>query len=80
MTVIDSGLRPAAHRPASLPFGLKRLLVRLRQRRRAVRTHIMLSRLDERLLYDIGLDPLDLREALKARQAPSALNGPKRRG
>lgn len=73
MTVIDSGTRFGA--PAFAPswFRFKRLLVRFRQQRRAVRAHIMMSRLDDRLLYDIGLDPLDLHEALKTRQPPAML-------
>ena len=74
MTAIDSGLRPGV-RPSRFfsRFRLQRWLVRWRQQRRAARDHIMLSGLDEHLLYDLGLDPLDLHEALKARQLPSML-------
>ena len=73
MTAIDSGLRPYARPRFTTWLGFKRLLVRMRRHRRAVRTHIELSRLDEKLLYDIGLEPLHLHAVLKARQPPSML-------
>jgi uncharacterized protein YjiS (DUF1127 family) len=77
MTVIDSGLRFDA-RPrltflSAFKWRLLRLLVRLRRHNRAAQTHIMLSRLDSRLLYDIGLEPLDLHAVLKRRQPPPML-------
>jgi uncharacterized protein YjiS (DUF1127 family) len=76
MTVIDGGLRLDA-RPRSFTMqGFRRLLVRLRRHRRhrrAAQAHIALSRLDERLLYDIGLEPLDLHAVLKVGQPHSVL-------
>jgi len=51
----------------------------LRRQRRAARTRLELSRLDERLLYDLGIDPLDVREALQNRKTPSILMEPMRR-
>ena len=57
----------------ALPFRLKRLLARLRRHRRATRTYMTLAQLDDRLLYDIGLEPLDLHQALKQRLPPPML-------
>ncbi|WP_332687918.1 DUF1127 domain-containing protein [Devosia sp.] len=73
MTVIDSGVRLHARPRFFTMRGFRRLLVRLRQHRRAAQTHIALSRLDPRLLYDIGLEPLDLYAVHKASQPPSML-------
>ena len=75
MTAIDYDTGAVIHaRPRfRLPFGLKRLLARLRHQRRVTRTHIALARLDDRLLYDIGLEPLDLHRALRHRLPPSML-------
>jgi uncharacterized protein YjiS (DUF1127 family) len=83
MTVIDSGLRFDARPRPTIMSGFKwrllRLLVRLRRHRRAARSHIELSRLDDRLLYDIGLEPLHLHAVLKARQpAPMLLDAMRR--
>jgi|GEM_PF-1867189 uncharacterized protein YjiS (DUF1127 family) len=72
--VIQSGggSRPRARRfrlPWSWP--LRRRLARLRQRLRAYRrqrqTQILLQRLNDRLLCDIGLEPLDLIEQQRRR-------------
>lgn len=73
MTAIDSGLRPYARPRFTFWTGFKRMLVRIRRHRRAIRAHIELSRLDERLLYDIGLEPLDLAAVLRARRPPPML-------
>lgn len=73
MTAIDSGLRPHARPHFTFWTGFKRMLVRIRRHRRVLRAHMELSRLDERLLYDIGLEPLDLAAVLRARQPPSML-------
>lgn len=43
---------------------LRRLLVLLRRRTRRTRRVLELSRLDERLLYDLGIDPLEVRQAI----------------
>ena len=59
----------------------QRRMLRLvwRRHRRAVHTYLELSRLDEKLLYDIGIDPLDMSEALRRRRSPSILLEPMRR-
>ena len=55
---------PAALRWQRLMRVSRRILVLLRRRARRARRISALSRLDERLLYDIGIDPLDLRGAI----------------
>ncbi|MGB3335621.1 MAG: DUF1127 domain-containing protein [Devosia sp.] len=47
----------------------RRILVLLRRRARRARRMSELSRLDERLLYDIGIDPLDLHGALNQQRS-----------
>jgi uncharacterized protein YjiS (DUF1127 family) len=75
MTTIDfnTGTEIRHRTRFTLPVPLRRLLVRLRRHRRRVRSHISLARLDERLLYDIGLEPLALHEVQRHRLPPSML-------
>ena len=47
--------------------------IMMRRRRRFVQAHIELSRLDEKLLYDLGLDPLDVRNALHDHHTKASL-------
>lgn len=57
---------PAA--PPSLGWLIRvprRILMLLRRRARRARMPTDLSRLDERLLYDLGIDPLDVHGAIK---------------
>lgn len=82
MTAIDfntMGGQIPATRAKQRPRIMRLLRVLLRRQRRATRTYLELSRLDERLLYDIGIDPLDVRDALQNRPAPSILVEPMRR-
>jgi uncharacterized protein YjiS (DUF1127 family) len=69
MTIMttDHGLGTPAPFPArlSLWFRLRLALAQWRNRRRIIRTHMALARLDPRLLQDLGLEPLDLSEALR---------------
>lgn len=53
--------------------GARRILALLRRRIRRARRLSDLSRLDERLLYDIGIDPLDLRGALDQQRGRQSL-------
>ena len=53
---------------------LRMARIMMRRRRRFVRTHIELSRLDDRLLYDLGLDPLDVRNALDDHRSRASLS------
>lgn len=61
--------RHAWQLPWQLSWPLRRSLASLRQRLRPHRLHrqtvLMLHSLDERLLYDIGLDPLELIEPIR---------------
>ena len=57
---------PTIRRPR-LPSALRRWWDWWRRWYRASTDHLALARFDERLLYDIGLDPLDLRNALDQR-------------
>jgi uncharacterized protein YjiS (DUF1127 family) len=58
---------------------LRTALVVMKRRRRLVRAHIELSRLDDRILYDLGLDPLDIRSALDDHRFTSRLSMAARR-
>lgn len=60
-------------RQALKPLSMRRLVRLLRQRARRARTLSDLSRLDDRLLYDLGIDPLDLHEAISQRRNPFGL-------
>ncbi len=51
-----------------------------RRRRRERKLAIELSRLDVRLLRDIGIEPQDVTDALHGRPGPSILFHPMRRG
>lgn len=53
----------------------RRSLGLLRRRARRARRLTDLSRLDERLLYDLGLEPLDLHDTIKAQCDRSGLIG-----
>ena len=72
------GLAPA-RRLRRQPHILRLLYAMFRRHRRAMRTYIELSKLDERLLYDIGIDPQDVRDALQNRPGLSLLMHPMRR-
>jgi uncharacterized protein YjiS (DUF1127 family) len=61
------------------PHILRLLLAMFRRHRRAKRTYVELSKLDEWLLYDIGIDPADVRDALQNRPSLSLLMHPMRR-
>jgi uncharacterized protein YjiS (DUF1127 family) len=81
MTAIDfdavRGTTPTSRtRP---PRILRVLQVMFWRHRRKKHTHLVLSRLDERFLRDIGIDPLDLRDALQNRPSTSILLEPMRR-
>ena len=45
------------------------ILVLLRRRARRTRSLTELSRLDERLLYDLGIDPLDVHGAINQQRS-----------
>lgn len=51
------------------------ILVLLRRRARRARMLSDLSRLDERILYDLGIDPLDVHGAIKAQRDRMGLIG-----
>jgi uncharacterized protein YjiS (DUF1127 family) len=53
----------------------RRILVLLRRRARRTRLSADLSRLDERLLYDLGIDPLDMHDAVTAQHVRLGLDG-----
>jgi uncharacterized protein YjiS (DUF1127 family) len=80
-----SGFGPRTPWHAGALAALKRLrLVRKarliwRRHGRKTRDYLELTRLDERLIYDLGIDPLDLRDALQNQSAPSILLEPMRR-
>ena len=61
------------------PSWLRALRIVWRRHARPARHYIELSRLDERLLYDIGIDPLDVRDALNEHRAPGVLLQPIRK-
>lgn len=73
------GVTAPTHHIRRQPHILRLLLAMFRRHRRARRTYIELSRLDERLLYDIGIDPADVRDALQNRPGLSLLMEPMRR-
>ena len=56
-----------------LPRALRRLLVVWRRRRRQTRIYLNQQQLDERLLYDLGIDPLNLRASLKDKAVSAIL-------
>lgn len=72
MTVMsESGLvRPGMHavRPG-LASGLRRLWRLLRRARRGRETYFSLSQFDQRLIYDLGIEPLELRSIASGRQS-----------
>lgn len=53
----------------------RRVFVMLRRRSRRARMFTDLSRLDDRLLYDLGIDPLDVRGGLEAHRDRLGLIG-----
>ena len=81
MTDIQTGAGNHANSLAATGLSrlLRALLALTRRRRGALRTYLDLAHHDERLLYDIGLDPLDLRDALNGRYGPSVLFEPVRK-
>jgi uncharacterized protein YjiS (DUF1127 family) len=69
---------PAAEkRPGFFPR-LKQAWTNLQRRRREAATVIELSRLDARLLRDVGIEPMDVYDALHGRRR-SMLFNPERR-
>jgi hypothetical protein len=57
-----------------------RLLIEIFSRRwPPKKTYLELSDLDERLLYNLGIDPADVRDALESRPGLSVLMHPMRR-
>lgn len=81
MTAIEYGAISGAQTTAKpkRPRFLRMILAHFRRKRRVVRTYLELSRLDERLLYDLGIDPIDVREALNDHSTSSILFEPMRR-
>jgi hypothetical protein len=74
-----TGPSPAASgRPAKRTW-LRRLEAFWRLRRTIARDYLELTRADERLLYDLGIDPLDIRDALNGHPGPAAWLEPVRR-
>jgi uncharacterized protein YjiS (DUF1127 family) len=69
MTIMttDHGLRSPAKFTVRLTllFRLRLALAQWRHRRRIIQTHMALAHLDQHLLDDLGLEPLDLSEALR---------------
>ena len=68
-----------ARRLRRQPNLLRLLLAMFRRHRRANRTYLELSKLDEWLLRDIGIDPADVRDAMQGRRSLSLLMHPMRR-
>lgn len=66
---------PASLRWKKLLRVPRRVLVLLRRRARRRRMLTDLSRMDERLLYDLGIDPLDVRGAIKEQRDRMGLVG-----
>ena len=58
--------KPHRHSPKR---GLRVMLVLLRR----IRAHFALTRLDEHLLYDLGIDPLDVHDAIRDQRFRSSL-------
>lgn len=81
MTAIDYGAVRGADTTAKprRPRFLRMILAQFRRKRRVIRTYLELSRLDERLLYDLGIDPIDVRDALNDHSTTSILFEPMRR-
>jgi uncharacterized protein YjiS (DUF1127 family) len=79
MTTLDylSSEASAAKRPSALA-SLKAMWLRFKQRRKTARAIRDLSQLDARLLRDIGIEPLDVYDALNGRNR-SILFDPMRR-
>jgi uncharacterized protein YjiS (DUF1127 family) len=66
---------PASLRWKNLMRVPRRILILLRRRARRARMLTDLSRLDERMLYDLGIDPLDVKGAIKAQRDRLGLVG-----
>ena len=73
------GASAPAKRLRRQPPILRLLFAMFRRHRRTMRTYLELSKLDEWLLYDIGIDPQDVRDALQNRPGLSPLLHPMRR-
>ncbi len=58
--------------------GLRRLWATHKRRREERRVILVLSQLDEHLLRDIGLEPLDIQDAITGRRSASMLFNPMR--
>lgn len=76
--LFDSTTAPSDRGPRFFAV-LQRLWAGFRRRRAERRAIISLSRLDERLLRDMGIEPQDVTAALNGRAAPSILFHPMRR-
>ena len=80
MTTMDiNETLPLAAERAGFFTRLAKAFATWRATNRAHRTIIELSRLDSRLLRDIGVEPIDVYEALNRRAGPSVLFNPMRR-
>jgi len=75
MTTTDIQFLSPATRPVwhKLQRRLRALLVQIRRRNRRARAYLELSHLDEALLYDLGIDPLELRQARADHRARAML-------
>ena len=79
MTTLDFSSSDAAPtKRASIFAGLKAMWLRFKQRRKTARAIHELSQLDARLLRDMGIEPLDVYDALNGRNR-SLLFNPMRR-
>ena len=68
----------SANRAGKRSF-LRRFAALWRLRRQTARDYLELTRADERLLYDLGIDPLDIKDAFEGRHGPPAWLEPVRR-
>ena len=80
MTTLDSASDLDVAAPPITANFLVRLWRAFLARRRQRRIVYALSELDARLLRDIGLEPLDVHEAVEGRLSPGVLFQPMRRG
>jgi uncharacterized protein YjiS (DUF1127 family) len=78
MTTYDLVLEQPATKPAGFLGPLKQMWANFQRRRKERATLIELSHLDSRLLRDVGLEPMDVYNALHGSR-PSSLFSPWRR-
>jgi uncharacterized protein YjiS (DUF1127 family) len=81
-TMTAADFVPHSHATAKsqprLPRALRRVIAGWRRRGRHVARYLDLQQVDERLLYDIGINPLDVKAALDDRAVRSILFEPMR--